>query len=153
MRSVNLTVKSEAFISHSSTRSEREMPSTHKLLEGRRPPHAAAEEGESAEDEGTADESKTRKHISMFLKISNYLTRTRFILLILIVALAVVIIYSLIVHSRDSLSDSSSGHISRMFFGFDGLESDFGSLGVPWCKLIYPSTVVYRYNQETDCNF
>ncbi|KAL8522412.1 hypothetical protein ACS0TY_012524 [Phlomoides rotata] len=113
-------------------------PSTHKLLEGRRPPHATEEGAASA---GTADDSKTRKHTSIFPRISNYLTRTRFLWPILIVALAIAIIYALLVHSRDSLSDSSSGYISRLIFWFDGLESDFGTLGVPWCRSRHGKTV------------
>ncbi|KAL0380461.1 UNVERIFIED_CONTAM: hypothetical protein Sangu_0110400 [Sesamum angustifolium] len=40
-----------------------------------------------------------------------------------------------LIHSRDLICISAfpSHHVSRLFSGSDGLESDFGSLGVPWC--------------------
>ncbi|KAK4410544.1 hypothetical protein Sango_0127400 [Sesamum angolense] len=42
-----------------------------------------------------------------------------------------------LIHSRDLICISAfpSHHVSRLFSGSDGLESDFGSLGVPWKKL------------------
>lgn len=119
------------------------MPSNNKMLERaafstRRPPHAT-EEGASGEDDGsdeTADESKTRKPISVAMRFTNYLIRTGYIWPVLIMGLAILIISSLVIHSRDlvCISASSSTRISRLFLGFDGLEPDFGSLGVPWCK-------------------
>ncbi|KAK6125007.1 hypothetical protein DH2020_041281 [Rehmannia glutinosa] len=108
-----------------------------RALSIRRPPHASEDAG-AAEDEGgdeTGDESKTRKHISMAVRITNYLTRTGYLWPILVIGLIIVIISSVIISSRDlvCISASSSDHISRLrFFGFDELESDFGSLGVPW---------------------
>ncbi|KAK6153642.1 hypothetical protein DH2020_013281 [Rehmannia glutinosa] len=118
------------------------MPTPTKILERtvstRRPPHAS-EDGATVEEDGsgeTADESKTRKHISVAMRVTNYLIRTGYIWPVLILGLAIVIISSLVIHSRDlvCISASSSDHISRLFWGFDGLESDFGSLGVPWCR-------------------
>ncbi|PIN12242.1 hypothetical protein CDL12_15144 [Handroanthus impetiginosus] len=122
------------------------MPTSSKMVEGavsiRRPPHAGGD-GVSAEDDGgdeTADKSKTRKHISVAMRITNYLTRTGYMWPVLIMALAIVIICSLVVHLRDlvCISASSSDHISRLF---DGLESDFGALGVPWCRSKHGETV------------
>lgn len=109
-----------------------------RALSVRRSPHANDDAGilEDGGDE-TGDESKTRKHISITLRVTNYLTRTGYLWPILVVGLVIVIILSVIINSHDlvCISASYSDHISRLrFFGFDGLESDFGSLGVPWCK-------------------
>lgn len=119
------------------------MTTANKMLERalsvRRSPHAtddAAFFDDGAADE-TGDESKTRKHISMAMRLTNFLTRTGYLWPILVIALLIVIIFSIIINSRDlvCISASTSDHISRLrFFGFDALESDFGSLGVPWCK-------------------
>ncbi|KAL7152454.1 hypothetical protein ABFS83_04G098200 [Erythranthe nasuta] len=125
------------------------MPTANKMLEGsfsaRRSPRAT-ESGVSGEFDGsdeTADESKTRKHISVAARVTNYLIRTGFIWPVLIMGIAIVIISSLVIYSRDlvCISASSSAHISRLFVGFDGLESDFGSLGVPWCRSKHGATV------------
>lgn len=119
------------------------MPTPTKILERsvstRRPPQAA-EDAASVEEVGgaeTADESKNRKHVSAAMRVTNYLIRTGYLWPVLILGLAVVLISSLVIHSRDLVCISaSSDHISRLFFGFGGFESDFGSLGFPWCKLI-----------------
>ncbi|KAK4413852.1 hypothetical protein Salat_2798000 [Sesamum alatum] len=125
------------------------MPTMNKMLERalntRRSPHAG-EDGASGEDDGgdeTADESKTRKHISVAMRVSNYLIRTGYIWPLLIMCIAIVIISSLVIHSRDLICISAfpSHHISRLFSGSDGLESDFGSLGVPWCRSKHGKTV------------
>lgn len=111
-----------------------------RALSTRRPAQFTDDGGTAADDEAneeTGDESKTRKHISIAMRVTNYLTRTGYLCPILIFGLVIIIISSLVFRSRDlvCISASSSDHISRLrFFGFDGLESDFGSLGVPWCK-------------------
>lgn len=114
------------------------MPTTHNLLEGtistRRPPHAAEDGGGGGE---AADESKTRKHMSVAIRVTNYLTRTGYVWPVLVTTVAVVAIYTLVVRSRDLVPSSSTNGISRLFFPIDGVESDFGSLGVPWCKSSY----------------
>ncbi|KAL6585039.1 hypothetical protein OROMI_004328 [Orobanche minor] len=108
-----------------------------RALSIRRPPHAC-EDVVTAEDGGgdeAGDESKTRKHMTVPVRITNYLTRTGYLWPVLLIGLIIVIISSVIIHSQDlvCISASSADHISRMkFFGFDGLDSDFGSLGVPW---------------------
>ncbi|GER52686.1 hypothetical protein STAS_30143 [Striga asiatica] len=102
----------------------------------RRSPHAIDGVG-TAEDGGgeAGDESKTRKQMPAVVRIANYLTRTGYLWPILLIVLIFVAIATVIIHSRDlvCISASSADHLSRLkFFGFDGLESDFGSLGVPW---------------------
>ncbi|KAL6559904.1 hypothetical protein OROGR_005021 [Orobanche gracilis] len=110
-----------------------------RALSIRRPPHAC-EDVVTAEDDGgdeAGDESKTRKHMAVPVGITNYLTRTGYLWPIILIGLIIVIISSVIIHSQDlvCISASSADHISRLrFFGFDGLDSDFGSLGVPWCR-------------------
>ncbi|KAL3840874.1 hypothetical protein ACJIZ3_025465 [Penstemon smallii] len=113
-----------------------------RALSTRRPPHAT----EDAEEDGCGDDdvSKTRKHISIVTKVTNYLTRSGYVWPIIIIGLVIVIISSVIIHSQDlvCISVSYSDHISRLrFFGFDGHESDFGSLGVPWCRSKHGKTV------------
>ncbi|XP_027169025.1 uncharacterized protein LOC113768754 [Coffea eugenioides] len=97
------------------------------------------------DEESGADESKTRKHASTAaMRLTNYLTRTGHLWPILILGLVVIVICSIFVHTRDlvCLKAASSDHISRLrFFGFDDLESDFGSLGVPWCRSKQGKTV------------
>ncbi|MBA0745408.1 hypothetical protein Gogos_007984 [Gossypium gossypioides] len=52
--------------------------------------------------------------------------------------LSVFILFSLMLNSRSFVCLSSYDPISRAsFFGLDGLDSDFGSLGVPWCKFCF----------------
>lgn len=101
-----------------------------------------------ANDDGD-DESKTRKHISIATRITNYLIRTGHIWPCLLIGLVIVLLVtSFVYHTRDlvCISASSSSHSSRLrFFGFEGLETDFGSLGVPWCKFIaFPILVFIR---------
>ncbi|KAL2516190.1 hypothetical protein Fot_30182 [Forsythia ovata] len=127
------------------------MTTTNKILERalstRRPAQFTDDGGGGADDEANeekGDESKTRKPISVALRVTNYLTRTGYLWPILIFGIVIIIISSLVIHSRDlvCISASSSDHISRLrFFGFDGLESDFGSLGVPWCRSKHGKTV------------
>lgn len=121
------------------------MTAANKMLERalsiRRPPHPSEVAGpaEGDGDDVTGDESKNRKHMSIAMRVTNYLTRTGYIWPIIVIGLIIIIILSVIVRSQDlvCISASSSDYISRLrFFGFDGLESDFGSLGVPWCKFL-----------------
>ncbi|KAL1538331.1 hypothetical protein AAHA92_27090 [Salvia divinorum] len=107
-----------------------------RALSIRRSPHATDDDAAGLDD-GAGDESKTRKHISIAMRATNFLTRTGFIWPVLIIVLLIVIILSVIINSRDlvCISASTSDHLSRLrFFGFDAQESDFGSLGVPWCR-------------------
>ncbi|XP_019223756.1 PREDICTED: uncharacterized protein LOC109205496 [Nicotiana attenuata] len=97
---------------------------------------------DDGDDDG--DQSKTRKHISVPTKITNYLIRTGHLWPCLLIGLVIIVLTSFVYHTRDlvCISASSSDHISRLrFFGFDGLETDFGSLGVPWCRSKHGKTV------------
>ena len=86
---------------------------------------------------------KTKKNQQSFFyatRVSNYLTRLGSgspwpcaIVLFLIPLL--VLVSSLFLSSHGLVCISSYDPVSRAnFFGFDGLESDFGALGVPWCE-------------------
>lgn len=116
-----------------------------RVLSSRRAtPHG--DEASSNDDGGPADDSKTKKHlaISLFLnRVTNYVTRFGPVwpcLLALLIVL--VLIFSLIFNSRSFVCVSPYHQVSRSgFFGFDGLESDFGLLGVPWCKIFVISVV------------
>lgn len=107
----------------------------------RRPPYAADGFANHAGDE-TGDESKTRKHSSIAIRLTNYLIRSGYFWPVIAVAIVLIIVTSVFIHSRDlvCISVSSADHTSRLrFFGFDGLETDFGALGVPWCKCFHLS--------------
>lgn len=111
-----------------------------RVLSSRR----GAPASDGAEEEGSADDSKTRKQPSMTMRVTNYLTRTGNIWPLLIIGLVIILITSFVIHTRDlvCISSSYSDHISRLkFFGFDALDSDFGSLGVPWCRSKHGKTV------------
>lgn len=111
-----------------------------KMLERALSTRRAAQVSDELEgdDEAGGDESKTRKHVSsMAIRFTHLLTRTGYLWPILLIALTIFIVLSVFIRTRDlvCISASSSDHVSRLrFFGFDGLETDFGSLGVPWCK-------------------
>ncbi|KAM3232842.1 putative protein isoform X1 [Capsicum annuum] len=95
--------------------------------------------------DGEVDELKKRKQLSPVTRFTNYMTRTCHIWPFLLIGIVlVVIVTSFAYHSRDlvCISASSSNHISRLrFFGFQGLETDFGSLGVPWCRSKHDKSV------------
>ncbi|GAB4850222.1 hypothetical protein Ancab_029517 [Ancistrocladus abbreviatus] len=101
------------------------------------------EGGGGGNDEG--DESKTKKNIPFTTRASNFISRngilwpclTLTLLLVLFTSTAVFYTRSLVCVSS-SLPDS---HSRFYFFGFDGLDSDFGSLGVPWCRSKHGKTV------------
>ncbi|KAG6398078.1 hypothetical protein SASPL_139529 [Salvia splendens] len=84
-----------------------------RALSIRRSPHAT--DDASCLDDGAGDESKTRKHISIAMRASNFLTRTGYIWPVLIIVLLIVIILSVIINSRDlvCISASTSDHLSR----------------------------------------
>ncbi|CAN6570734.1 unnamed protein product [Malus baccata var. baccata] len=115
-----------------------------RVLSSRRyAPHA---DESAVENDVVADESKIKKHLpfSFFTtRITNYLTRTGPVWpCLLILALVLLLIFSLIFNSRRFVCVSPYDPVARTgFFGFDGLESDFGSLGVPWCRSKHGKTV------------
>ncbi|XP_015894599.1 uncharacterized protein LOC107428563 [Ziziphus jujuba] len=121
---------------------------TAKMLERALSSRRAASHADEAgtDDEPTADESKTKKHlpISFFTtRATNYFTRVGPIWPCLFVLFFVLLlIFSLVYNSRRFVCVSPYNSVSRSgFFGFDGLESDFGSLGVPWCRSKHGKTV------------
>ncbi|KAI3766600.1 hypothetical protein L2E82_16664 [Cichorium intybus] len=96
-------------------------------------------------DEHQEDGSKTRKQLSIAMRVTNYLTRTGYLWPIILLAILIFVIASLFLHSRDLVCVSSISSFDRLsrtrFFGLDGLESDFGSLGVPWCRSKHGKTI------------
>ncbi|KAG8656406.1 hypothetical protein MANES_04G131400v8 [Manihot esculenta] len=93
------------------------------------------------------DESKTRKLV-LSLLAANYLSRLSHVCpcptpcLILCLLVLLVYIVSLLYHSRNFVCVSPFDPKNRVgFFGLDGLESDFGFLGVPWCRSKHGKTV------------
>ncbi|KAB5574302.1 hypothetical protein DKX38_001496 [Salix brachista] len=100
---------------------------------------------DASEMDASADDSKTKKQ-NLSLLASNYLSRlSHFCIcptacLIICLLLAVILITSLALHSRSFVCISDPGSRAG-FFGLEGLESDFGSLGVPWCRSKHGKTV------------
>ncbi|XP_023752468.1 uncharacterized protein LOC111900814 isoform X1 [Lactuca sativa] len=96
-------------------------------------------------DEHQEDGSKTRKQLSIATRVTNYLTRTGYLWPILFLAIVIFVIYSFFIRSRNLICVSSISSFDRLsrtrFFGLDGLESDFGSLGVPWCRSKHGKTI------------
>ncbi|OVA08583.1 hypothetical protein BVC80_209g329 [Macleaya cordata] len=88
-------------------------------------------------EEEDEDESKTRKNISVAMRATNHITyKFGVIWPCLFLLFLLLLIFSLIVRSRNLVCVSSYGSpYSRMsVVGMDGLDSDFGTLGVPWCR-------------------
>ncbi|KAF5787810.1 hypothetical protein HanXRQr2_Chr10g0457031 [Helianthus annuus] len=96
-------------------------------------------EEEDKLDEHSQDDSKTRKHLSIATRITSYFTRTDYLCPVTIAAIIILIITSYFLQSRDLLCVSSVSSFDRLsrswFFCLDGIDSDFGALGVPWCKI------------------
>ena len=121
---------------HSSSQSPK-TPTTmlDRALSSRRP-HSDADLSDSGES-GT-DESKTKRpHV--YLLASNFVSRIghQWLPCVIIALLFLVLLFltSLAFHSSRFVCVSRFDPAARIgFFGFDGLESDFGALGVPWCK-------------------
>ncbi|XP_022949517.1 uncharacterized protein LOC111452845 [Cucurbita moschata] len=121
-------------------------PTSNRRLErafsSRRAPHHSGD----FDDDDDHDVSKTKKNrFSLFThRLSIYFTRIGPIWACLaLVGLILLMISSLIFfHSRRFVCVSSYDPVSRSgFFGMDGLDSDFGSLGVPWCRSKHGKTV------------
>ncbi|XP_054779876.1 uncharacterized protein LOC129287677 [Prosopis cineraria] len=95
------------------------------------------------------DESKIRKHHRFFLhaatRASNYLSRLSCPASYWVFAISLLLLLSvssLLFSSRGFVCVSSSSPFSRVgFFASDVLESDFGALGVPWCRSKHGKTV------------
>ncbi|XP_041017333.1 uncharacterized protein LOC121259691 isoform X1 [Juglans microcarpa x Juglans regia] len=108
-------------------------------------PHGDEAAGENGD--GAADESKTKKQqLPLTMRATNYLTRMGHIgpCLAFLFLTFIAILSLQLFHSRSFVCVSSSYYdpVSRSgFYGFDGLESDFGSLGVPWCRSKHGKTV------------
>ncbi|XP_057457900.1 uncharacterized protein LOC130748676 [Lotus japonicus] len=104
--------------------------------------------GEDDDDGVTTDESKTKKHQHLLFR--NYLSRiaaasSGSYLPCVAVVLLLLLALSFVFSSRAGfvcISSSSYQPVSRAgFFGLDGLDSDFGVLGVPWCRSKHGKTV------------
>nr|VDD52387.1 unnamed protein product [Brassica oleracea] len=101
-----------------------------------RRPHSDADLSYSGES--GADESKTKRpHI--YLLASNFIYRIGHqwwpCLVIALLFLALLFLISFAFRSTSFVCISRFDPVARIgFFGLDGLESDFGALGVPWCR-------------------
>ncbi|XP_021862866.1 uncharacterized protein [Spinacia oleracea] len=104
--------------------------------------------GDDNETEEFDDESKTKKTVAFSTRFINFVTRYGLLWPCLALAFIVVLFtFSVVFYTRTLVCVSSSTssyfqpHSRFAFFGFDGLESDFGSLGAPWCRSKHEKTV------------
>nr|GEY54806.1 reverse transcriptase domain-containing protein [Tanacetum cinerariifolium] len=110
-------------------------------------PHLS-DEDESSSSSQNDDGSKTRKYPSFTSRIPNYLTRTGYIchILLVVIIIIIMIISSVLIKSGDMICVSEISSFDRVsrarYFGLEGVEDDFGALGVPWCKLLIRSGLV-----------
>ncbi|MQM04139.1 hypothetical protein Taro_036931 [Colocasia esculenta] len=117
------------------------------LSSRRSPPNPEEEDGD--------DESKTRKHGSLADRLSKHLgASNRAVALIVSLLLLLLLLGSLLSRSRSFVCVSPYETLPRMalFGSMEGLASDFGSLGVPWCKsrLLLPATACLRLLSAID---
>ncbi|XP_038718156.1 uncharacterized protein LOC120011161 [Tripterygium wilfordii] len=107
-------------------------------------PHSDDPAAESADENAAVDESKTkRQHISLLA--SNYMSHVGHLwpgpCLVLCLLVVVLLITSLHFQSRSLVCSSAYDRSGVGFFGLDGLDSDFGGLGVPRCRSKHGKTV------------
>ncbi|KAL9659949.1 hypothetical protein QQ045_024759 [Rhodiola kirilowii] len=114
-----------------------------RMLSVRRPAHEStttSPDEDAASPDPEADDSKTRKsytNLSIFFR-----KRFRYIFPCLILLLISLIwIPSLIARSRALVCTPFDPNSRLGLFGFSGMDSDFGSLGVPWCRTKQGKTV------------
>ncbi|KAL9247347.1 hypothetical protein vseg_020788 [Gypsophila vaccaria] len=102
----------------------------------RRPAPPGGDGEEIPEDDG-GDDSKTKKHIPITTRLLNFVSRNGLLWPLLTLAfLAVLFSSSAMFYTRTLVcAGPTSDPLSRVgLFRFDPLDSDFGSLGVPWCR-------------------
>ncbi|KAK2371391.1 DNA-directed RNA polymerase subunit beta [Trifolium repens] len=95
------------------------------------------------------DESKTKKQQHILFRLTNrastYISRTPQCILCIAIALLLLLALSFFYTSRKFVCISSSSFYKpasrAAFFGLDGLDSDFGTLGVPCCRSKHGKTV------------
>ncbi|CAK8535823.1 unnamed protein product [Lathyrus sativus] len=106
--------------------------------------------GEGDEDIFNDDESKTKKQQYILFRFTNrfstYLSRTGSQCVpCVVIALILFLSFSFFFTSRNFVCISSSSFFKpaarAAFFGLDGLDSDFGVLGVPCCRSKHGKTV------------
>ncbi|KAG6727842.1 hypothetical protein I3842_02G144900 [Carya illinoinensis] len=108
------------------------------------PPHG--DEAAENNDDGATDDSKTKKQqLPLTTRAFNYFTRMgpigpclAFLFLVFLALLSLLLFHS---HSFVCVSSYYDPVYRSRLLGLDGLESDFGSLGVPWCRSKHGKTV------------
>lgn len=97
------------------------------------------------EGEDDDDESKTRKNVSLAMRATHQITKIGCMWPCILFFLLLLVI-DILVHSRAlACASSATSLYSRFNFfgggGGDGLDSEFGLLGVPWCRSKHGKTV------------
>ncbi|KAJ8452081.1 hypothetical protein Cgig2_016662 [Carnegiea gigantea] len=94
---------------------------------------------------GDDDYESKKKAIPISTRFANFIARNGLLWPCLALAFVVVLFSSSVVFYTRSLvcvaPTAMDPHSRVAFFGLDGLESDFGSLGVPWCRSKHGKTV------------
>lgn len=102
----------------------------------------AAQISDDDHHHGHGDSKSKKMHPILFFAMrgfSNCRTRIGYIGPCLFLFCLALLLSSFLLHSRNLVCVSVSPYYPRSrvgFFSFDGFESDFGLLGVPWCKSI-----------------
>jgi len=88
---------------------------------------------------GDDDYESKKKDIPISTRFATFIARNGLLWPCLALAFVVLLFSSSVVFYTRTLvcvaPTAMDPHSRVAFFGLDGLESDFGSLGVPWCKL------------------
>jgi hypothetical protein len=100
------------------------------------------------------DESKTKKQQHILFRLTNrastYLSRTPQYVPCISIALLLLLALSFFYTSRKFVCISSSSFFKpasrAAFFGLDGLDSDFGTLGVPCCKSLCSDLISFIFH-------
>ncbi|GMH14264.1 hypothetical protein Nepgr_016105 [Nepenthes gracilis] len=106
--------------------------------------HSSRRSTVPTDDGDDDDESKTKKNVPFSTRASNFITRIGILWPCLTLTFLVVLFTSTaVIYHRGPVCVSTSldPHSRVNYFGFDGLESDFGFLGVPWCRSKHGKTV------------
>ena len=98
-----------------------------------------------AEDGDGDDDSKTRKHVSLPVRVTKIVggsLRAGSVIQCVVLALVMFSLGFFLSRSRNFACIGQREMLPRLavFENMDGLASDFGSLGVPWCEFSFSTS-------------
>lgn len=101
-----------------------------------------------AEDGDGDDESKTRKHVSLPARLTKFVSgsvRAGSVAQYIVLSVVMFFLGSFLSRSRSFVCVGPNETLPRLavFENVEGLASEFGSLGVPWCKSPPPTIIFF----------